>query len=71
MEASSLVSRHPDPCDGRRAIIELTAAARELLQPTRAQRETWLTEVLEGGLTAIERALLRDALALLRRIADG
>jgi DNA-binding MarR family transcriptional regulator len=71
LEATGLVSRRPDPADGRRAFNELTAAGRDLLQTTRAGRETWLTEVLERELDPGERALLQDALGLLSRIADA
>jgi len=71
LETGGLVSRRPDPADGRRVFIELTAQGLEALQTTRARRETWLTEVLEGELTADERGLLRDAIVLLSRIADA
>jgi DNA-binding MarR family transcriptional regulator len=71
LETEGLVSRHPDPNDGRRACIELTTRGRELLQTTRARRETWLTGVLESELDADERALLQDAIVLLERIADA
>lgn len=71
LESAGLVSRRPDPADGRRAFIELTAAGLDLLQTTRARRETWLTEALERELDADERALLHEALALLSRIADA
>ncbi len=71
LEAAGLVSRRPDPADGRRAFNELTAAGRDLLQTTRAGRETWLTEVLERDFDAGERELLHDALLLLSRIADA
>lgn len=71
LEADGLVSRHPDPADGRRVFIELTAAGRDLLQSTRAGRETWLTDVLERELDPGERTLLHEALVLLRRIADA
>jgi DNA-binding MarR family transcriptional regulator len=71
LEAGGLVSRRPDPADRRRAFIELTAAGLDLLQTTRAGRETWLTEVLERDLDPGERDLLRDALVLLGRIADA
>jgi DNA-binding MarR family transcriptional regulator len=71
LETEGLVSRRPDPDDGRRAFIELTPGGRELLQTTRARRETWLTGVLESELDADERALLHDALVLLERIADA
>jgi DNA-binding MarR family transcriptional regulator len=71
LESAGLVSRRPDPADKRRAFIELTTAGVDLLQTTRAGRETWLTEVLERELDADERALLHTALALLSRIADA
>ena len=70
LEAAGLVSRRPDPTDRRRAFIELTAAGLELLQTTRAGRESWLTDVLEREFDPRERALLHDALLLLGRIAD-
>lgn len=71
LEAAGLVSRRPDPDDRRRAFVELTDAGRELLRTTRARREGWLTAALERELSADERALLADALALLGRIADA
>jgi DNA-binding MarR family transcriptional regulator len=71
LETAGLVSRRPDPGDGRRAFVELTAAGLDLLQTTRARRETWLTEALRRELDASERALLREALGLLSRIADA
>jgi DNA-binding MarR family transcriptional regulator len=70
LETAGLVSRRPDPDDGRRAIVELTAAGLEALETTRARRETWLTEALQQQLDADERALVHEALALLNRIAD-
>ncbi|MGA2927343.1 MAG: MarR family transcriptional regulator [Solirubrobacteraceae bacterium] len=71
LEIGGLVSRRPDPGDGRRVFIELTAAGLELLHKTRARRETWLTDALERELDADERALLSEALALLARVADA
>ena len=71
LESAGLVSRRPDPADGRRAFIELTSAGLDLLQTTRARRETWLTEALERELNADERAVVHEALALLGRIADA
>lgn len=71
LENAGLVARRPDPADKRRAFIELTTAGVDLLQTTRARRETWLTEVLERELDGNERALVHEALALLSRIADA
>ena len=71
LEAGGLVSRRPDPDDGRRALVELTAKGRATLASTRARREDWLNEAIERDLTAAERRTLREALALLARITDA
>jgi DNA-binding MarR family transcriptional regulator len=71
LESAGLVSRRPDPGDGRRVLVELTPAGRERLRVNRAQRETWLSEMIEHEFTDAERETLRDALVLLRRIADA
>jgi DNA-binding MarR family transcriptional regulator len=71
LERAGLVTRRPDPDDRRRWFVELTPAGIELLRATRARREGWLTAALERELSADERALLTDALALMRRVADA
>lgn len=71
LESAGLVSRRPDPDDGRRALVELTPAGVERLHATRARREGWLAELFEHQFTAAERETLRAALPLLRRIADS
>jgi DNA-binding MarR family transcriptional regulator len=71
LENAGLVSRRPDPDDGRRAFVELTAAGLDLLKTTRARRESWLTEALERELDTRERALVHEALALLSPVADA
>ena len=71
LAAGGLVSRRPDPDDGRRALVELTAKGRATLARTRARREDWLNEAIERDLTAAERRTLREALALLQRLADS
>jgi DNA-binding MarR family transcriptional regulator len=71
LESAGLVSRRPDPDDGRRALVELTLEGRERLLAARAHREGWLGELFEREFTAAERETLRAALPLLRRIADS
>ncbi|MGO9751098.1 MAG: MarR family winged helix-turn-helix transcriptional regulator [Solirubrobacteraceae bacterium] len=71
LEHGGFVSRRPDPADGRRHFIELTPAGLDLLQATRTRRESWLSGALERELDADERALLHEALVLLRRVADA
>jgi DNA-binding MarR family transcriptional regulator len=71
LEQAGLVAKRPDPHDRRRSFVELTPAGRALLKETRARREGWLAEALETTLDAHERKLLREALALLDRLADA
>jgi DNA-binding MarR family transcriptional regulator len=71
LETTGWVSRRPDPDDGRRTFVEITPAGVEALYAARAQREGWLSDVLERELDAEERRTLREALVLLRRIADS
>jgi DNA-binding MarR family transcriptional regulator len=71
LEESGYVARRPDPADGRRAILEVTPAGREALAAQRRSRDDWLAGALERELTPEERALLAEAVPLLRRIADS
>jgi DNA-binding MarR family transcriptional regulator len=71
LEADGLVERRPDPSDGRRAVVELTAQGDDALQAERRNREGWLAQAIAGDLSAEEQAVLRDAVELLRRLAES
>jgi DNA-binding MarR family transcriptional regulator len=71
LEEAGLVTRRPDPGDGRRVVIELTPAGHEALAADRRRREGWLSDAIARDLTADERRVLAEAAALLRRLADG
>jgi DNA-binding MarR family transcriptional regulator len=71
LENGGLVSRRPDPQDGRRWFVDLTPAGAAKLEATRAAREDWLNQTLDAQLDADERELLRRALQLLDRMADA
>jgi DNA-binding MarR family transcriptional regulator len=71
MESAGLVTRRPDPDDGRRAFVELTPHGRKTLKDTRAAREDWLAQALDGELDERERQVVREALGLLARIAES
>jgi DNA-binding MarR family transcriptional regulator len=70
LESLGLVTRTPHPTDGRQVIIDLTPAAEELLAAEARAREAWLTERLQE-LTPAERAVLRDASAIMDKLASG
>lgn len=64
------VSRSGDPDDGRRVILTITGAGRELLAETRKARDEWMTVRLEL-LSPEEIERLETALPLLERIATS
>jgi DNA-binding MarR family transcriptional regulator len=70
LESLGLVTRTPHPTDGRQVIIDLTPPAEELLAAEARAREAWLTERLQE-LTPAERAVLRDASAIMDKLASG
>jgi len=69
LESDGLITRRPDPGDGRRVLIELTAAGRDRLADDRRRREGWLAEAISAELTTQEQETLIEALPLLRRLA--
>lgn len=71
LEVAGLVTRRPDPDDGRRTLIELTAPGRDVLLADRRQRDDWLADAIDRDLSARERRVLADAVDLLGRLADG
>ncbi|MET8763824.1 MarR family transcriptional regulator [Lentzea sp. NPDC004782] len=66
-----LVSRTPDPADGRRYLIDITPAGIGVLREYTGSRERWLAGALERALTPTERQLLALAAELLVRVADA
>lgn len=65
-----LVSRVPDPHDGRRRLLVLTRQGQQLLAERRTAGHDDLADAIAQRLTAAERAQLVGALALLRRLLD-
>jgi DNA-binding MarR family transcriptional regulator len=71
LEAAGLVSGAPDPTDGRKTILSVTAAARESLKAGRAAQEDWLLRSIRARLTPAEQDQLVIGVALLKRLADS
>ena len=65
-----LVTRRPDPDDGRRQTISVSPAGRALLDDTRAAGEEWLARALHERLSEDERATVIAAMGLLDRISS-
>ena len=71
LEERSLVARRPDPSDGRRAVLSLTDAGRQMLQDKRTARTQQLAQALSAGFTPAELGQLMAAAALLERLAQS
>ncbi|HEX4833344.1 MAG TPA: MarR family transcriptional regulator [Trebonia sp.] len=71
LERRGLVNRSPDPGDGRRTVLSLTEAGRQLLHNKRSARTRQLAAALAAGFTAEELRVLRQAAPLIERLAEG
>jgi len=69
LEALGLVSRTPDPTDGRRLVISLTEAGLQVIHGARRQKEERLAQALANNFTNEEQQVLMAALPLLERLA--
>jgi DNA-binding MarR family transcriptional regulator len=70
MEADGMLERRPDPTDGRRSLVDMTDEGRRMLEADRSRREGWLTEAISQELSPEERAVLHQAVGLLRRLGE-
>jgi DNA-binding MarR family transcriptional regulator len=70
LETRGFIERSPDPTDGRRQLISLTAAGVAQAENTTGAREEWLARALQHRLTEDERRAVRHAMALLNRLAE-
>jgi DNA-binding MarR family transcriptional regulator len=70
IDRHGLIRRTIDPRDGRRRLITLTDAGREVIAGSRRAREEWISHALTEDFTEAERQTIIAALALLERLAD-
>ena len=68
LEELGLVTREPSETDGRQVVVALTDDARRVMEADRARRDAWLAPRL-AALSPAERAVLRDAAAILDGLA--
>jgi DNA-binding MarR family transcriptional regulator len=71
LEQRGLVRRRPDPADGRRMLVERTAAGTRKADDKRSARTEQMAQVLKDEFTAAERATLLAAAPLLDRLAEA
>lgn len=71
LQRAGLVKGSPDPADGRRNILSLTASFRKMIKAHRAAKEDWLLRAIQSNLSSAEQEKLAAGLKLLKRIADS
>ena len=68
LEAGGLVLRTPDPCDGRRVAVAISAKGRRSLQGVRQEKARRLARAIGEGLSPAEQEQLIAAIPLLERL---
>ncbi len=71
LETRGLVARDPDARDGRRIVLSVTEAGRQLLRDKRDARTERLARALAAGFTREELDQLMAAAPLLERLAQS
>ena len=69
LEELGYLTRSADETDRRKVNIAVTASGREVVAETVRRRDAWLEEALRQ-LTEAERAVLADAAAIMRGVAE-
>ena len=70
LEQRGLIERRRDPADGRRVVLSITAAGRQLVNDRRGARSEMIAAALRDGFTTAERNQLLAIAPLLERLAE-
>ena len=71
LEERGLVERRPDPHDGRRVVLSVTKAGREVLQHKRDTRAQQLAKILDEQFSPAELKALVAAAPLIERLGES
>lgn len=69
LEQRGLIERRKDPQDGRRVVLSITPAGRQVVNDRRSARTEMIAAALSDGFTQAELDLLHAAAPLLERLA--
>jgi len=70
LEKLQFITKTPSEEDRRKVAISLSAHGRELVEKSRYQRDVWLAGTIGASLTAKQKAILEEAVAILDTLAD-
>jgi DNA-binding MarR family transcriptional regulator len=70
LQARGLVARDRDPGDGRRIVMSVTEAGRQVMSDRRGTRTEQIAAALRGGFTDSELSQLLAVVPLLERLAE-
>jgi DNA-binding MarR family transcriptional regulator len=70
LQSLGIVEKTPSDTDKRKSIISLTEKGRQIVEQTRYERDEWLTQAIDGTLSASEKKILQDALAVMTKVMD-
>jgi DNA-binding MarR family transcriptional regulator len=65
-----LIQRDPDPEDGRRQIVTLTAVGHDRVRHDKQGRQDWLARTMDERFSAAQLRTINEALALLDELAQ-
>lgn len=71
LEARGLIERRPDPDDGRRVVLSVSAAGQRVVRNRRSARTELLAQALSTSFTPAELDQLKAAAPLLERLAQS
>jgi DNA-binding MarR family transcriptional regulator len=70
LRRDGLVAAKPDPTDGRKTSMSITASGRKLVSSLVPTREAWLEAAIEQQLTPTDCRTLLKAAGIMERLAD-
>jgi len=70
LEARALVERHPDPDDGRRVVLSVTEAGRQVLRSRRSAKAEQVAHVLTSEFDRSELERLMAVVPLIERLTQ-